>query len=474
MNPLSNHEELLSRALEGHFESLHTLTEYFNSLEAEQKDEEVEKMMKRTKEELVRQPNNSHVIYFLAYLYQVEENFPMSITLYEQAIELKHSQSMANLALFYYYGDGVRKDINKAMSLLREAVALNNRSAMFNLAVVLSKGLAGEKDKELEEATKLFYLAHQHKHPNALSELESLADRKYPRAQFYLILIYLTDNVNLPNFSKAKALFQENPERILELLYDEVLRQLDTYPVDLTQLQSLLNFINENDTREYCCEKVKLIELKLLIANGNNQGALDFYETNLFLNIEWKITPENFFVLGSEKHAQSSGFSEQGEKIHCLTKACELFHKGYKLEKEDSYTGNYQLLVQTLRTIQSIKENKTIDSVKILNDKTNKEDETLIKAFEESINYKKRKRETQSVFISGFIASINVINLDQSFGTIELAKNILSLLDSGLTLEELTKEEKINTKLSQQPSLFSCIHDCIGSNPTTNVRANKR
>ena len=60
--------------------------------------------------------------------------------LFRKAANLGNAEAIANLALMYFAGDGVARDMTEAVRLFRKAADLGNADATFNLALMYDNG----------------------------------------------------------------------------------------------------------------------------------------------------------------------------------------------------------------------------------------------------------------------------------------------------------------------------------------------
>ena len=71
----------------------------------------------------------------------------LSRTPYRKAVELGQAAAMANLAVMYFAGDGVARDMTEAVRLFRKAADLGNADATFNLALMYDNGAGVVQDQ---------------------------------------------------------------------------------------------------------------------------------------------------------------------------------------------------------------------------------------------------------------------------------------------------------------------------------------
>ncbi|KAH3731335.1 sel1 repeat family protein [Pelomyxa schiedti] len=99
----------------------------------------------------------------------VSTNTCKAVTLYQTAAYAGHAGAMCNLALCYFTGKGVDRDIHKAVTLWQRAADAGHATAMYNLGVCYKNGYGVEKD--MHKAVILWQRAADAGHATAMYNL---------------------------------------------------------------------------------------------------------------------------------------------------------------------------------------------------------------------------------------------------------------------------------------------------------------
>lgn len=219
--------------------------------------------------------DNAHAMNNRAHMHQNglggEQNYPEAINLYKKAIELDHASAMNHLAYLFRHGKGCEQNDFAAIELYQRAIALGNTYAMYNRAHMHQKGLGGAVN--YSEAITLYNEAIKLGNTHAMCERAYMHQNGLGGNVNYIEAIKLCENAtNLGNTDAKKA-----RDSLRRTFTESTTLKIDKILTDLKQKigdEAQHHFQKAQGTAKILLDELKVAKKNYLINLNNSDMSI--------------------------------------------------------------------------------------------------------------------------------------------------------------------------------------------------------
>ena len=140
--------------------------------------------------ELIQNPNNAELQFYLGVAYRLEENYTQAIEWFTKSANQGLAEAEYNLGVMYYNGQGVKRDYPKAFELFTKSANQGYAKAEYNLGVMYYNGHGIKQDYQ-----------------KAFEWFTKSANQGYAEAEYNLGVMYYNGQGVSKNLNTAKQWF---------------------------------------------------------------------------------------------------------------------------------------------------------------------------------------------------------------------------------------------------------------------------
>jgi hypothetical protein len=308
-------------------------------------------------------------------------NFEQAATFYRKAMIHKNGQSFYNMGEMIengFYSPGTEDfdaagiiDLGgnlyqKAAAFYRQGMIHKISESFCNIADMIASdeyspgtedfaaaGITDPGGNRFQQAAAIFYqmyLCFPAKRTDALAKLNEIIERSTERNSYThltLLRLYLLHENDLENATRCLELHPDK-NKALEILMAEVVKQLDDPKFDHERAQRLLDFVIDQGAEELNPLTIKYVELKVLLIEGEDVKALDFYRQNI--PTDFILTSQEYFRLGSVVIGSILGTMSNEQKDQLRHEGLNLLYKSYQQNNLDQNDAKRLILKMLLET----------------------------------------------------------------------------------------------------------------------------
>jgi len=154
------------------------------------------------------------------------KNIKLALKLYNKSAKRENEKALFKLAMIYYKGSYIKKDLDKSVYFFKKASKLGNKKSIYNLAIIYSRKNNSYHNYKLAYNNFLFLAKHSYPQAQyqvgnyltygyiekdykmAVKWYEQALKNGYKKASCSLAYMYANGKGVFPNFGKARELSQ--------------------------------------------------------------------------------------------------------------------------------------------------------------------------------------------------------------------------------------------------------------------------